>query len=195
MRYRRILAWTCAGVIAVAIALLAPMWGQKRVPRPIEAPTALMQLRQALPDGEIAFGQRRDVVPLIPVEEVTVERTPCFGPCPVYVATFHRGGRATLTRKPIGGAKRDFIGTIQQRDFIRLAEMVLTARESTTDDEFVAQWTDDYSTIVRAHGPGWTWRVTDYGRVAPAPVYGLELYLDALYAHTQWEPVAAPPAR
>ena len=192
MRYRRILVWSAAGVTVAAALILAPLWHPKHIARPIEAPTALVQLRQALADGEIAFGQARDVVPLIPVEEVSVERTPCFGPCPVYVATFHRDGHATLTRKPMGEEQRAFVGSISQRDFIRLAEMVLAAREAAgADEEYLARWTDDYTTVVRAHGRDWTWRVADYGRVAPAPVYGLELFLDALYEHTQWAPAPA----
>lgn len=192
MKPWRIAAWTFAGCAALAIAIAAPLVNTRHVARTIEAPTALVQLRQALADGEIAFGQARDVVPLIPVEDVSVERTPCFGPCPVYVATFHRDGHATLTRKPMGESERAFIGSISQRDFIRLAEMVLAAREAGADEEYLAQWTDDYTTIVRAHGRDWTWRVADYGRVAPAPIYGLELYLDALYAHTQWTAAPAP---
>ncbi len=137
---------------------------------------------------------KQNALSLIPYESISLERTPCFGPCPVYVVTFYKDGHATLFTNNIWNdrGKKYYTGKIWLGDYIRLAQMVTLAKNASTKTEYMAQWTDDYTAVIRATSKDQTWVVSDYGRVAPVEVWALETLLHTFREQNEWTPASGP---
>ena len=135
----------------------------------------------------------KDVLPLLQYDSISLERTPCFGPCPVYVVTFFKDGRATLeTSNWQDGSKKYYEGKIWMGSYVRLTQMVDLARSVAHQSEYMGQWTDDYTAIVRASSGDETWTVSDYGRVAPVEIWALEVLLHSFQESSEWVPTSGP---
>ena len=131
---------------------------------------------------------------LIPYDSISLERTPCFGQCPVYVVTFYKNGHATLSTNNVWGGEGEkyYTGKISLGSYIRLVQMVTLAKNSSPESIYAAQWTDDYTAIIRATSKDQTWTVSDYGRVAPVEVWALETLLHTYREQSEWTPASGP---
>jgi hypothetical protein len=55
-----------------------------------------------------------------PISTIVLERTPCFGTCPVYKLTVHRSGKVEFEGKDHVREKGTRAGRISAEDFVRL---------------------------------------------------------------------------
>lgn len=124
---------------------------------------------------------------LIPYESITVERGPCFGSCPVYKMTLRRDGSALLVTDHLLPDKAlRYSSRIDLRHYARVAQLVSIARHASTQQEFIGQWTDDYSveiTVQESHG---SWSFIDYGQVAPPEVWAIEQIMFGMRSTLPW---------
>jgi hypothetical protein len=58
------------------------------------------------------------------VTKITLERTPCFGTCPVYTLTIHRSGQVEFQGKDHVRQKGSETGRISTEDFARLVRKI-----------------------------------------------------------------------
>ena len=58
--------------------------------------------------------------------EIALERTPCFGTCPVYIVTLRRDGRVCYEGQAWVPRIGVFQGRIRERTFDRLAELAIS---------------------------------------------------------------------
>jgi hypothetical protein len=70
--------------------------------------------------------------------------------------------------------------------------MVTLAKGSSTKRNYMAQWTDDSTVIIRAKAKDGTWVVRDYGRVAPVEIWALESQLRAFKERIEWARTNGP---
>ena len=134
--------------------------------------------------------KRKDVLlSLLPYDSISLERTMCFGDCPVYVVTFFKDGHATLVTDHLdGNGGKRYVGDLWVGDYVRLTQMVDLAKQVAAKDGYMAGWSDDYFAIIRAESRGGTWMVSDYGQVAPVEVWALETMLHVFKEHAKWLP-------
>ncbi|WP_457353770.1 DUF6438 domain-containing protein [Roseateles sp. P5_D6] len=143
--------------------------------------------------GDFSFigKDTRTVLEELPYDSISLERTACYGSCPVYVVTFFKDGKAVLEEKDLRDNRRTrYVGEMWIGEYVRLTQMVELARRSAQQTKYAGRWTDDYTAIVRATSKGETWSVSDYGRVAPVEVWALETLLHNFKEQGKWKPAA-----
>lgn len=125
---------------------------------------------------------------LMPFESISLERTPCFGPCPVYKVTFFRSGAATLEVENWRlNQRKTFTGEISGNDFARLTQLTISAKKAARKSKYEGQWTDDYTAIINAVSSDGLWSVSDYGEVSPVEVWVLANVMHDFKERIDWQ--------
>lgn len=122
------------------------------------------------------------------ITEITLERTACFGTCPIYKITLRRDGTATY----VGRRFVDRIGTYKGNvyGFERLAQFVEAQGFFKMNNEYTVAVTDLPSAITSAVRQGQRKTVTDYGDKEPLELWAIEHAIDGIVANTKWEKVS-----
>jgi hypothetical protein len=179
------------GIIAAVIVfvpLLLPVWRAQAYEHRAGPPELQRIIEKRMDRGEAsALMARHDVVPY---DSISLESGPCFGPCPVYVMTLYRDGRAHLVTNgvwPKRPGRRTYVGRISPIDYARVTQMMFLARAAARESGYAGNWTDDAEMVVRANGPGVDWKVSDYGGVSPPEVWSLILVLSSFREAIEWQ--------
>ena len=110
---------------------------------------------------------------------ITLERTPCFGTCPVYRVTVHGDGQVTY----VGEMFVEVTGTetyqIPEADVRELVSAFVSLNYFSLDDEYVSRATDLPSTTTSITIGGTTKTVFHYGD-GPGNLIQLENRIDEL---------------
>ena len=127
------------------------------------------------------------------ITEVTLERTGCFGTCPIYRVTLRRDG--TLIYEGIRFVS--MLGTYkgQAYDFARLAEFILAQDYFNLKDDYWIQGTDLPSTITSVVRADKRKTVTNNAGIGPVGLWGIEMVIDGIWRSAKLEKVVEPPAR
>ena len=124
----------------------------------------------------------------LPYDSIYLRRDPCFGTCPMYDATFYRGGRARYHGIRFVGQVGDFQGEVTLQDYGRLAYLLDRFEFMTLPDSFSVQVTDlPGATLVATRKPGGTKAVHDYGYVGPVELWTLMQVFDGVVGRIQWK--------
>lgn len=141
--------------------------------------------RGGIPEDEVEGFRAK-----LPYESVTLERTPCYGPCPVYTVTLHRSGEAELHGErnlPLSG---DFVGELDALSFGRLCYALDHFHFNEFKDSYAPpmRWTDDTTCIVtvRTDNKGEK-RVSDYGSVGPIELWTIQQLIDGFRERIKWK--------
>lgn len=118
-----------------------------------------------------------------------MERTGCYGNCPVYKITLFRNGDALLEAKafmaqPTGTYK----GRVYPRDYARLCLALERFRFANMKGDYRAGWTDDATCIVTATSKDRVKVVSDYGEVGPVELWTIQAAIDQVRERIQWSP-------
>ena len=122
------------------------------------------------------------------ITEITLERTACFGYCPMYKVTLKRDGTATYVGRENVERKGTYRGKFY--GFERLAQLVEARGYFNLKDNYSAQVTDLPSTITSVVRSGRRKTITNYGDMGPVELWGIEQAIDGLVANTKWEKVS-----
>ena len=141
-----------------------------------------------------ALGVRRerDEAAANAITEISVEHTPCFGPCPIYRVILRRDGTATW----IGVKNTDKIGTYNADvyGFDRLARAVQSRGFFRMRSHYDADFTDAASVITTVIQDGRRKEVNDYGGAGPQELWEVETLVDGLLVGAQWHKVSGSTA-
>jgi hypothetical protein len=171
----------------VALALSGCMAASSDTP----APSWRQQVRAQL-STSWAGADSGELRALIPYDSITLERGPCAAPCEEVRVTFHRAGPALLeTDQYSRSGKQVRTGSVQLRDYARLAQFADVVIASVAPGEYRAPWTDGAPVRITVTGRGGTWHVTDTGKVAPAEAWALEQAIEGLRGAIHWHDPAA----
>lgn len=175
------LALTAAIVVLANPGGLATGGGQYGRPTPAPpVPDRYAFLYQMVPPDGVQAS--------FPIESIRIERSGCFGSCPVYSATIRADGTASYfggRHAPRSGSQR---GEAPFLAFARLAYFVERSGFAEMQEYYVAGWTDDETVTVTV-----TWRdgrrrsVSDYGRFGPPDLWILQQAIDAVVDRVRWE--------
>lgn len=125
----------------------------------------------------------------LPFDSISLQRTPCFGTCPVYSVTFHRNGEAEFEAKEHLPKLGKFSGKLDVATYGRLCYLIEQSRFQDLKDRYQASWTDDTTCIVTVSGGEKRKEVSDYGSVGPIELWAIQQIIDSVRESISWTPV------
>ena len=124
------------------------------------------------------------------VVSIELERTPCFGACPVYHVTLKSDGTLTY----VGTRFVDHLGTwkadISTDDFGRIVALLKPLNFYTMNDKYTVGATDMATKIVTIKSKKRTKSVSEYGPSGPAGLWAIQTVIDSIVDHAfDWKEV------
>ncbi len=120
---------------------------------------------------------------------ISMERTACFGACPIYTVTIMGDGQVTYNGRRFVRVTGDQHGTASLADVAHLVAMMDAAHFFNLPDEYRARVTDLPSQVITLQSGGRTKTVTDYGGEMigmPHAVREIEAEIDRVANTAQW---------
>ena len=184
-----------AGSIALVLCLLIP--GCRRVPAPDGAGAAPSSdsARNALADRYhflqtpgVGTEDVDSIWARLPYDSISLRRDPCFGTCPMYDATFYRGGKARYHGIRFVERVGDFRGEITLQDYGRLSYLLDRLEFMALPDSFAVPYTDMPGAAMSvSRQPEGVKSVYDYGYVGPVELWTVREVFDAIVSRIQWQ--------
>lgn len=122
------------------------------------------------------------------ITEITLERTACFGTCPMYKVTLKADGTFTYEGKEYVEHKGRYKGRFY--GFNRLAQLVEKYGYFSMKDDYSVSMTDLPSTITSVVRNGRRKRITNYGDSGPLELWAIEQAVDGVLANAKFEKAA-----
>ena len=122
------------------------------------------------------------------ISEVSIQHTPCYGPCPVYTLTLKSDGTATF----VGVAHVTKIGTYtaQFGGFDRLGQAITARRFQELNTRYTSLATDLSHTITTVVLDGKRKAVDNYGDTGPQALWEIQAMIDGVSAELTWKKVS-----
>lgn len=121
-----------------------------------------------------------------PYDSISLERTPCFGGCPVYRLTLSRGGQAELHSSNWRQWQGDYAGKVSVFAYGRLCYVMKEFQFERLAPRYIASWTDASTTIVTAVAGNVTTRVSEYSAIGPIRLWAVQQAIDAVAQDVNW---------
>ena len=125
-------------------------------------------------------------LPEMPARGIRLERTACFGACPIYVVTLDSGGGARYRGEMYVTNVGTYTGTFDPAVFATLTARLHEAGFSLMQDRYSVPVTDLPAMILTVSFADTTKRVWDYGDAGPAVLDSLAKSIDSLVATISW---------
>ena len=122
------------------------------------------------------------------ITEITLERTACFGTCPMYKVTLRRDGTATYAGRRFVERQGTYTGKVY--GFDRLAQLMDSRGFFNLKDNYSMRATDLPSAITSAVQAGKRKTIVNYGDAGPVELWGIEKAIDGMMASVKWEKVS-----
>jgi len=120
------------------------------------------------------------------VSEIVLERTPCFGSCPVYKVTLKPDG--TILYQGIRFVPRIGKFTAQIYGFDRIAALVDRFQLNKMKDRYAVTYTDQATTDTTIKTSAGTKTISVYGPSGPDELWAFDKAIDGLVADARnWE--------
>jgi hypothetical protein len=135
-----------------------------------------------------ASGWAREAHPLAEkITEISLERTPCFGACPVYSVVIKSDG--TLRYHGSRFVKRlgNETGKVNEWHLARLKEFIIASGYTKLKPNYAVRVTDQPGTYTSVVIDGKRYSIKTYGSSAPASLYVIEQLIDKLVSEATWD--------
>lgn len=127
------------------------------------------------------------LTPEVSVTRIGLERTPCFGRCPVYTVIIHQDGtfryEGTENVERIGS----HTGRVDTLELTQVFRYIEAINFFDLADTYRAEIMDDAAAFTLVETPEETKVIMNYARSAPATVWALEALIDRLLATATWD--------
>jgi hypothetical protein len=137
----------------------------------------------------VSIGRYEQALQAIPFERIELQRTGCFGTCPIYTVTLFRNGKARYHGEAFVKNIGDFSGRLDPYTFGRVCYLLDRLHFSELEREYKAPWTDDETVYLRVW-PAWGGQpiiAKTYGGHGPIELWGVQQAIDAVAARIEWE--------
>ena len=121
------------------------------------------------------------------VTEIRLERTPCYGTCPVDEVVLRPDGTATYIGKRFVKRIGRYRGTFPRDDFDRLVELLEANDFTGLNDRYSRPVTDHPSLITSVTRGGQTKRVVNYANAGPDGLRAIEKAILGLAEDIEWQ--------
>jgi hypothetical protein len=121
------------------------------------------------------------------VNEITLERTMCYGSCPVYRVILRKDGNAIYEGKDNVNKLGRFTGILDAYDFERLVELMEKLNFLGMEERYSAPVTDGADIITTVFYDGKVKIVDNYADAGPMEVWAIEKVIDGIIEDIYWE--------
>lgn len=122
------------------------------------------------------------------VVEISMERTMCYGPCPVYKVTFRSDGTAIYEGEAHVEKLGTYKGLIDDNDFQSLLKLMEKLNFSSLDEEYSTKADDCANTITTMLlNDDEIKRVNNYADSGPVEIWAIEKVIDGIINDIYWE--------
>lgn len=128
------------------------------------------------------------------VTEIGLERTACFGECPVYSVVLKPDGSVRYVGTEHVARIGTHVGEINPEDFHRLSEFLIESDYASLETEFPLAVTDLPSAYTTAVINGKRKVIHHYGGYGPVKLWMLEQAIDSVVAQASWKTGTGKPA-
>lgn len=121
------------------------------------------------------------------VTEIGLERTPCYGTCPVYTVIIKSDGTFRFKGEKYVERKGEFTGKVGRYQFIQLAQFIRDSGYTELQDTYFRAVTDNptvYTTVVI---DGKRKVVKNYANAGPTKLWAVEQLIDKLLLEAKWD--------
>lgn len=129
------------------------------------------------------------------VTEIGLERTVCYGDCPVYSVVLKSDGSVRYVGTENVARRGTHTGEISTEDFNQLADYLIESGYQALETEYPLAVSDMPSAYTTAVINGKRKVIHNYGGVGPVKLWVLEQAIDAVVARANWTPAADKPAQ
>lgn len=121
------------------------------------------------------------------VTEIGLERTPCYGTCPVYTVIIKNDGTFRYQGGENTKRRGKHTGTVDVSRFNALAEFLLESGYMQLESAYTLRVTDMPTAYTAAVVNGKRKIVSNYGGVGPAKLWAVEQLIDKLLLEAEWD--------
>lgn len=121
------------------------------------------------------------------IKEISMERVMSKDPYPVFKVIFKNNGEATYEGKYFVDKIGTYFGTIDDRDFIKLAELMERLGFRDLREKYLIDGHDQpnvLTTLVSGEGVK---TVSNYGESGPVEIWAIERVIDSIVEDIYWE--------
>lgn len=120
----------------------------------------------------LAFAHKSDL------KEISLERTPCFGGCPIYKVTLKPDGTVIYDGKRFVEKIGKYEGQVTPEDVIKIRDVATKLDFWKLKDKYTAQITDMPSAIVTIDAGDKKKTTDNYGGQGPTELWAIEQLID-----------------
>jgi hypothetical protein len=120
------------------------------------------------------------------ITEVGIERTACFGDCPVYTFIIKSDGSFRYKGGEFAQRHGEFTGTIPAGEFNQLAQFIKDAGYMELSDTYDRAVTDNSTVFTMVVMRGQRKVVSDYAQAGPSKLWAIECLIDDLLTKASW---------
>lgn len=121
------------------------------------------------------------------IAEISLERAPCFGGCPVDKVVLRSDGTASYTGIRFVERMGQFTGVLPREQFQKLARLVEGQKYFSLRDRYAVSATDLPSMVVAVSRGGRRKTVVDYGNAGPLPLWTVQTAILGVAAGIRWQ--------
>ena len=121
------------------------------------------------------------------ITEISLERTACYGACPVDKVILRSDGKAEYTGSEHVKRKGNYKGKIGNDDFQKLAKLVAEKKFFDLKDNYTRPITDHPTLITTAKRGKTTKKVSNYANAAPKELEEIEKKIIELIDKIEWK--------
>jgi hypothetical protein len=136
-----------------------------------------------------AQAERSEMVAEAPAILASIERTSCFGSCPIYKATFFDNGEVTYVGKNFVENIGTYTTLVSAEDLEGIVQMAKDVNYFALEDAYPTPIADFPKTITSVNLKGNQKSILN-GENAPRDLIGFERYLDGLLKDREWTKVS-----
>lgn len=123
------------------------------------------------------------------VTEISLERTACYGTCPIDTLILRLDGTAVYTGKQYTQRIGQFTGTLRKSDFDKLVQRLISAGFFELKNEYGRRGPDSSYTVIRATRDGEQKSVVNHENGDSVPLSGIQKVIQDAGSDIHWQPV------
>jgi hypothetical protein len=127
------------------------------------------------------------------ITEIGIERTPCYGTCPIYTFIIKSDGTFRYKGEKFVERAGEFTGTIPVWHFHQLAQFIRDSGYAELENGYARAVTDNPTTYTMVVMSGERKTVSNYANAGPTKLWAIEQLIDDLMSKARWgSPQKAP---
>lgn len=123
------------------------------------------------------------------IHSITLERTMCYGPCPVYRVTFNKDGKAIYEGRNNVDKIGRYVGEVDLSDFEKMSELLERLKFGELNSDYSAdKENSELQTVITSVSYNQGEKcVSNHGDSGPMEIWAVEKVVDGIVQDIYWE--------